>query len=199
MADYVNQNNSANVSTTKGVKGGYIFRAALDATDIPTDENFTTWTPTDAWINLGYIPEDGFTESVEFGDTTELRDINQDSVDTSVGAATETLSVGLMEINARALSTQYGTSNVEDSSGVITVEHDWSNSGESFQFALLLLLKNGRKWVKHVRNGKVTGLGEFTGNATTAAMRQITITYSKTEGGDAGCVDYIESTDTSSQ
>lgn len=195
MADYANANNSANVSTTRGVKGGYFFRAPIGTTDIPTAENFTTWKPTDAWVNLGYIPEDGFTEAVEFGDTTELRDINQDSVDTSVGAATETLAIGLMEVNARALSTQYGSANVTDENGVITVEHDWGEA-TGYMYALLLLLKSGRKWVKFVRNAKVTGLGEFTGNATTAAQRQITLTYSKDESGNAGCVDYIESTDT---
>lgn len=197
MADYANANNSANVSTTRGVKGGYLFRAATTNTDIPTNANFTTWVPTDAWVNLGYIPEDGFTEGVEFGDTTELRDINLEAVDTSVGAATETLQVGLMEINARALGTQYGASNVTDASGVITVEHDWTNTGTAYQFAMLLLLKNGRKWVKFIRNGTVTALGEFTGNATTAAQRQITITYASDSNGNAGCVDFIESNDTS--
>lgn len=195
MADYVNANNSANVSTTRGVKGGYFFRAPIGTTDLPTAQNFTTWVPSDAWENLGYIPEDGFTEAVEFGDTTELRDINQDSVDTSVGAATETLAIGLMEVNARALSTQYGSANVTDENGVITVEHDWGEA-TGYMYALLLLLKNGRKWVKLVRNAKVTGLGEFTGNATTAAQRQITLTYSKDASGNSGCVDYIESTDT---
>lgn len=195
MPDYANANNSANVSTTRGVKGGYILMADIDNTDIPTSSNFTTWVPSNAWKNLGYISEDGFTEGVEFGETTELRDINQDSVDTSVGAATETLAFTLMEINARSLAMQYGEDNVTDASGVITVEHDWSNQPESGQFVLLLLLKNGRKWVKFVRCGKLTALGEFTGNATTAAQRQATLTYSNASDGSAGCVDYIESND----
>lgn len=196
MADFANANNPANVSTTRGVKGGYLFMAATTNIDIPTSDNFTSWTPSNTWENLGYIPEDGFTEGVEFGDTTELRDINLDSVDVSTGAATETLQIGLMEINARALKAQYGADNVTDSSGVITVEHDWGNAGNSYQFAMLLLLKNGRKWVKFIRNAKVTALGEFTGNASTAAQRQITLTYAKDESGNAGCVDYIESNDT---
>ena len=196
MADYENANSSANVSTTRGVKGGYLFRAPIGTTDLPTSGNFTTWVPTNAWVNLGYIPEDGFTEGVEFGDTTELRDINLDSVDVSTGAATETLQVGLMEVNARSLGTQYGTANVTDSSGVITVEHDWGEA-TAYMYAMLLLLKNGRKWVKLIRSAKVTALGEFTGNATTAAQRQITLTYSNDTNGNPGCVDFIESNDTS--
>lgn len=196
MADFANPNNTANVSTTRGVVGGYFLSAPIDNTDVPTAQNFKTWTPSNAWLNQGYVPEDGFTEGVEFGDTTELRDINLDVVDTDTGGATETLQIGLMEINARALKTIYGSDNVTDASGVITVEHDWSNAGEAHMFVLLLLLKNGRKWVKFIRNGKVTAVGELTGNKTTAAQRQVTITYAKDTEGNAGCVDFIESTDT---
>lgn len=195
MADYANPNNTANVSTTRGVVGGYFFSAPTSTTDVPTASTFTSWVPSDAWLNQGYIPEDGFTEGVEFGDTTELRDINLDVVDTDTGGATETLQIGLMEVNARALATIYGDSNVTDTGGTITVEHDWSNAGEAHMFALLLLLKNGRKWVKLIRNGKVTAVGELTGNKTTAAQRQVTITYSKDANGNAGCVDFIESND----
>lgn len=196
MADYANPNNTANVSTTRGVVGGYFFRAPIGTTDVPTALTFKTWKPSDAWENQGYIPEDGFTEGVEFGDTTELRDINLDVVDADTGGATETLQIALMEVNARSQKTIYGDDNVTDASGVITVEHDWSNAGKASMFALLLLLKNGRKWVKLIRNGKVTGVGELTGNKTTAAQRQITITYAKDTDGNAGCVDFIESTDT---
>ena len=196
MADYANANNAANVSTTRGVVGGYFFSAPIGTADIPTAANFTTWVPTDAWYNQGYVPEDGFTEGVEFGDTTELRDINLDTVDAEVGGATETLQIGLMEVNSRAFKTIYGDANVTDASGTITAEHDWSNAGTAHMFALLLILKNGRRWVKLIRNGKVTGVSEFTGNRTTAAQRTVTITYSKDNNGNAGCVDYIESNDT---
>lgn len=195
MANYANENSAANVSTTRGVKGGYLFKAPIGTEDLPTAENFKTWVPSDAWINQGYIPEDGFTESVEFGDTTELRDINLDVVDSSTGGATETMQVGLMEINSRALATEFGSANVTDAKGVITVEHDWSQLDESFMWAFLLLLKNGRKWVKLIRQGKVTEVGEFAGNATTAAQRTVTITYVKPDGANA-CVDFIESNDT---
>ena len=196
MADYANPNNAANVSTTRGVAGGYFFSAPIGTEDIPTAENFMTWKPSDAWSNQGYVPEDGFTEGVEFGDTTELRDVNLDTVDTDTGGATETLQIALMEINARSLATIHGKDNVTDENGVITVEHDWSKAGEAAMYVLLLLLKNGRKWVKLVRNGKVTAVGEFTGNKTTAAQRQITLTYSKDANGNSGCADYYESTDT---
>ena len=195
MADFANKNNADNVSTTRGVAGGYFLSAAKGVEDIPTKDNISTWKPSDAWENQGYVPEDGFTEGVEKGDETQLRDINLDVVDSSSGGATETLTIGLMEQNARSLSTQYGHENVTDEDGVIVVEHDWSKADETRAYVLLLLLKNGRKWIKFIPEGKVTALSEFTGNATTAAQRQVTITYLK---GDAhpGCIDIMESNDT---
>ena len=195
MADFANANSAENVSTTRGVVGGYFFRAPIDVADLPTAANFATWTPADAWVNLGYIPEDGFTEGVEFGDTTELRDINLDVVDSSQGGATETLTVTLMEMNARALAAEFGTANVTDAAGVITVNHDWSKLDETYAYAMLLVLKNGRRWVKFIPKGKVTSVGEFTGNATTAAQRQIVLSYIKPDNS-AACIDYIESNDT---
>lgn len=185
-------NNSANVSTTRGVQGGYIFRAATTATG-PSSYN---WTPSTGWECLGYIPEDGFTESVSSDDSTTLRDINLDIVDEAAGSYTETLEVGLMEIAANPLKAIYGSQNVTDSAGLLKVEHNWGKSDETMQYALLLLLKNDRKWVKHIPQAKVTERGDFTGNKTTAASRTITLTYLNDSTGK-GCIDYIESTETS--
>ena len=189
---YTGSNMKENVSTTRGVQGGYIFRAATTVADVPTD---SSWTPSDAgWLCLGYIPEDGFTEGVSKDGGDALRDINLDTVDYAAGTATETLQVGLMEVNSRALGTIYGHANVTDADGTITVEHNWSNADEERQYVLLLLLKNGRKWVKYIPDGKVTEVAELTGSATTAASRVVTITYI-TDANGKGCYDWIESND----
>lgn len=188
-------NNKANVSTTRGVKGGYFFSAALGTTDVPTKANFASWTPTSAWENQGYIPEDGFTESVSTDGGGELRDLNLDTVDYMDGSHTESVQVAFMEMAKNALSTQYGHSNVTDEDGVIEVQHNWAQAEEHRMYAFLLLLKNGRKWVKYIPDGKVTELGDFTGNKTTAAQRQATITYIVDDDG-VGCFDWIESTET---
>lgn len=188
-------NNKANVSTTRGVKGGYFFSAALGTTDVPTKANFASWTPTSAWENQGYIPEDGFTESVSTDGGGELRDLNLDTVDYMDGSHTESVQVAFMEMAKNALATQYGHSNVTDENGVIEVQHNWAQAEEHRMYAFLLLLKNGRKWVKYIPDGKVTELGDFTGNKTTAAQRQATITYIVDDDGN-GCFDWIESTET---
>ncbi len=188
-------NNKANVSTTRGVKGGYFFSAPVGTTDVPTAANYKTWTPGSSWENQGYIPEDGFTESVSSDGGGDLRDINLDTVDTMDGGHTETVQVAFMEMGYAALATQYGHLNVTDANGTIEVKHNWGNAGETRMYAFLLLLKNGRKWVKFIEEGKVTELGDFTGNKTTAAQRQATITYLVDEDGN-GCTDWIESNET---
>lgn len=188
-------NNKANVSTTRGVVGGYFFSAPIGTTDIPTAQNYKTWTPGNDWENQGYVPEDGFTESVSSDGGEELRDINLDVVDTSDGSYTETLNIGFMEIAKNPLSTQYGHSNVTDAGGNITVQHKWSAASENRMYALLLLLKGDRRWVKFIPNGKVTELDDLTGNKTTVATRNVTITYNTDENG-VGCYDYIQSTET---
>ena len=51
------KNDVANVSTTRGVKGGYVFRAPL-GTPLPTDIR-TPLNP-DVWVNIGFVASDGF-------------------------------------------------------------------------------------------------------------------------------------------
>lgn len=196
MPTIANPNNKANVSTTRGVVGGYCFSAATTATGAPTKATFKSWTPGTGWENQGFIPEDGFTESVSRDGGDALRDINLDVVDYAGGSSTETLTFGLMEMNARSLGTEFGHDNVTDASGTIEVQHNWSQAEEERQYVLLLLLKNGRKWVKYIPAAKVTEVGDLTGNATTAAAREVTLTYTTDENG-VGCYDWIESNDTS--
>lgn len=184
-------NNKMNVSTTRGVQGGYFFSAPTTTTDVPTLANFATWAPGEDWECLGYIPEDGFTESLSQDGNTELRDINLDIVDSAAGSFTETLEVGLMEIGANALAAQYGHENVTEAAGGITVEHNWGNSEEERSYAMLLLLKGTRRWVKYIPRAKRTELGDFTGNKTTAASRTITLTYLNNNAG-TGCIDFIQ-------
>ena len=110
-------------------------------------------------------------------------------------SVTETITVGLMEIKKHALGTVYGHANVTDAGGVIEVKHNWGNADEHYQYVFLLLLKNDRAWTKYIPDGKVTELGDLTGNKTTAAMREVTITY-LTDANGNGCFDWYDSTET---
>ena len=74
-------NNKKNVSTTRGVKGGYVFSAPVGTVGAPTKNNFkasdwlTNGEPPAGWECLGFMPEDGFTESVSRDSGESLRDV----------------------------------------------------------------------------------------------------------------------------
>lgn len=189
-------NNKANVSTTRGVRGGYFLSAPIGTADVPTKATFDTWSPTAAWENQGYVVEDGLTESVSRDGGDALRDINLDHVDDTVGTYTETVQVGLMEVAKNPLATIYGHDNVTDEGGTIEVDHNWSQADEERMYVFLLLLKDGRKWVKFIPDGKVTEREDLTLNATTVAQRSVTISYLTDDNG-SGCKDWIESNETS--
>lgn len=185
-------NDKSNVSTTRGVKGGYFLSAPKGTTDVPTKTSFASWTPGTDWENQGYVVEDGITESVSADGGEDLRDINLDVVDTTQGSHTETVQVGLMEVAAAPLATIYGHQNVSEADGTIEVAHNWSQADEERMYVFLLLLKNGRKWVKYIPAGKVTEIDDLTLNATTVAQRAVTITYLTDSQGN-GCFDWIQS------
>ena len=191
------QNNKDNVSTTRGVKGGYLFSAPLGTAGAPTKATYKIWGQSipDGWENQGYIPEDGFTEASEMESGDPIRDINLDTVDQADGSTTETVTVAFMEMAKAPLGTLYGHDNVTDEDGTLEVRHNWGNTGEHRQYVFLLLLKNGRIWVKYIPDGKVTSIGDLTANKTTVAQREATITYNSDETG-SGCYDWIESNET---
>ena len=113
------KNETKNVSSTKGVKGGYIF-VAPTGTTLPTDIKTNL---AEAFLNLGFISEDGYTESEET-DANELKDMNGDLMDSATTSRVESAKLTLAEIKAQTLKVMYGADNVTDLDGVITVEHN---------------------------------------------------------------------------
>ena len=88
------KNETKNVSSTKGVKGGYIF-VAPTGTTLPTDIK-----------------------------ANELKDMNGDLMDSATTSRVESAKLTLAEIKAQTLKVMYGADNVTDLDGVITVEHN---------------------------------------------------------------------------
>lgn len=179
-------NNVANVSTTKGVSGGYFFSAPSTAT-VPTD--FSTALPSD-FVCLGYISEDGVTESIET-DTTNLKDMNGDDVYVATSSRTETITATLLEVAAAPLKEIYGQDMVEvDQSGNITAKHGGHTSPKRV-YVLELVLRDGRQWRQVVPAGQVTEVGELSLAAGEGAGRQVTITCNVDSTG-VSVYDYIE-------
>lgn len=188
MADYT-PNDTTNVSVGKGVQGGYAFSAPITAT-LPTG---TDWEPTDEYVNLGYISEDGIVSSISTSAST-IPDMNGDTVITTNSGRSETFALTLMEQKRDTLAEVYGQSNVTDEDGVLTVLHN-SKDHEARVYVFALLLRDNRKMFTVVPNGQVTEIGDLTYNSSTVAARQITISALPDENGNS-VIDYIQSTET---
>ena len=186
-----NTNNQANVSAGKGVKGGYIFVAPAGTT-LPPDIKTNL---AEAFLNLGFISEDGYTESEET-DANELKDMNGDLMDSATTSRVESAKLTLAEIKAQTLKVMYGAENVTDLDGVITVEHN-GNKDEAWSIVLELVLRNGRRWRKVVPSAKLSELDDLKLAVSEIAGRQITLKYLVDSDGNT-CYDYIESTETAS-
>ena len=182
-------NNTDSVSSAKGVKGGYIFRAPVGTT-LPTDIE-TTLDP--AFKVLGFISEDGYVESLET-DSEDIVDMNGDLMDSPQTSRVESAQFTLAEIKAETLKVQYGDENVTDANGVISVKHN-GDSVTTSAYVLELLLKNGRRWRKVVPKGQSSELDDLTIAVGELCARAITMKYLTDDQGNT-CYDYFESTET---
>lgn len=184
-----NTNNQANVSSAKGVKGGYIFSAPV-GTSLPTDIK----TQLDqAFKCLGFISEDGYVESIN-EDDDDINDMNGDVMDSTNSKRVESAQLTFAEIKAATLKRQYGDANVTDENGLIAVKHN-ADSHDVFAYVLELVLKNGRRWRKVVPKGKSSELDDLTIASSELCQRALTMKYLTDEQGNT-CYDYYESTET---
>ena len=194
-------NNKANVSTVRGHKGGYLFSAPLGTPGAPTKNSFhpEDWLdngePPAGWENLGYIPEDGITESYNIDSGEDINDINLDAVDGTDGKVEETLTVAFMETKKHTLGTKFGHANVTDADGVLEAKHNWGNAGEHYQYVFLLIMKNDRYWTKYIPDAKVSSLADLSMRKTSVAQHEVTLKYLTDEDG-TGCYDWYDSTET---
>lgn len=186
-------NNTANVSVGKGVKGGYFFSAPV-GTELPTAFDTTAESLDAAFVNLGYISDDGFENEID-QDSDTFQDINGDTIESGNSSYTETVTLTLVEQKKDTLSEEYGHGNVTDENGQITVKHN-SLPKDRRSYVLLLLLKDGRRQTTVIPEGQVTEVGSKQYSSTELVGREITITCFPDGNGD--CVlDYIQSTETS--
>lgn len=181
-------NNVDNVSSTKGVEGGYIF-AAPAGTALPTDIKTAKDT---AFKCLGFLSEDGYTETAE-SDTEDFTDMNGTLMDTAKTGNVESGQFTLAEIMTDTLSFMYGSENVSTADGIITVKHN-GNNDDVWSLILELVLKNGRRWRKVVPKVKLSELDDLTLAVGELAGRASTVKYLADESGNT-CYDYYESTE----
>lgn len=199
-------NDTKNVSTGKGIAGGYLFSAPRTAANLALVLTLSDFTVklTDAFANLGYVASEGINEA-ESVDTNTDTDMNGDAINTSRSNRVETERFKLVEVKKDSLAEQYGHSNVTDASGLITVHHN-NDEREHRIYVAELVLKDGRRWRKVIPDGQVTEVSDLAISSTELVGREVTVTcnaYTYTTGTGSSAkthvdtvIDYIESTET---
>ena len=171
-------NSTDNVSTGKGVAGGYLFSTPKPATAEALDTLITGLLAmgelSDSFSNMGYVANDGLTESESKSTSTET-DMNGDTIYTTSSDRTETWKVRLVEMKrAATLKAIYGDSNVSGTTPLVA-QHNNDDNPE-LVWVLELALKDGSRARKVMPLGQVTERGDMTINSTTLLGREITIT-----------------------
>ena len=164
-------NTIGNVTTGKPKVSGAVYRAPLGST-LPTD---STTDLDAAFICLGYISEDGVTNSKSW-DSNGVHAWGGDTVLNTESNHEDTFSFTMIEAtNAEVLKTAYNDDNVEVSdAGMITV-HVNSDEHDGAVYVIDTLLTNGGTKRMVIPEGKITSLGEITYNDTDPTGYNITL------------------------
>lgn len=179
-------NNTANVSPVKGIKGGYLFSAPAGTT-LPT-----TAAPTldAAFVNLGYIPEDGAPNFSDEISSTTYKDINGQTIAVDKESEEESFTITLCEIKPDVWKEYYGQDNVTVSSDgkTMTAFHKGADTS-SRVYVFLMQLKDGRKWCRVVPEGVVSSLGD---EAPFDGIYSRELTYDCLTTDNGSMIDYVE-------
>ena len=183
-------NNVQNVSNAKGVAGGYVF-VAPKGTTLPTD--YSTALPNNTYKNLGFVSSEGIDPNEDMN-VTRFTDMNGDMVYTAVSERVETFTMTFIEVMLDVLSTLYGSANVTESNGVITVKHKTIELPE-YVFVFELVLRDGRRWRRILPCGQVTSREER--NLVSSELFGYQAEVTANQGADgATVIDYIQSSAT---
>ena len=120
--------------------------------------------------------------------------MNGDMVYTAVSGRVETFTMTFIEVMAYVLSTLYGSANVAESSGVITVKHKTIELPE-YVFVFELVLRDGRRWRRILPCGQITSRDER--NLVSSELFGYQAEITANQGADgATVIDYIQSSAT---
>ena len=181
-------NNSANVTAGTPKVGGAFFHAPL-GTDLPTDAK----TALDAaFKNLGYISEDGLTESTSI-DTSTVKAWGGDVVMVNQTGKTTTFSLTLIEaLNEEVQKYTHGADNV---TGNLTTGMTVKNASGELEPEVLVVeqIMNGNVLKRTViPNGKITDIGDISYKDGEPVGYNVTITASVDSTGTASYDYYIK-------
>lgn len=184
-------NNSANVTTGKPKKTGAIFRApqgtTLPQTSIDSLDN--------AFVLLGYVSEDGLTNS-NSPESATIKAWGGDTVLTTQNEKNDTFTFKLIEaLNPEVLKTVYGDANVTGtltSTGGITVEANADELPVS-SWVIDMIVNGG--YIKRIiiPAGKVSEIGDIEYTDEDAVGYELTVSCFPDEDGNTH-IEYINVT-----
>lgn len=150
------QNNANAVTVGKPQVAGAL-SAAPTSTPLPTD---ATTAINAAFVKLGYVSEDGLTNSVET-DTEEIKAWGGDTVLTVRTSRTETFQwTFIQSLDKDVLAEVYGQDNVTEKSGAITVLHNGKAMPRRAYVIEMLMTGNKVKRIV-VPNAEITEVGDI--------------------------------------
>ena len=165
-------NNAEYVTAGKPKKGGAIFRAPL-STPLPTN---ATDPLDDAFENVGYISEDGVTNS-NSPTAEDLKAWGGDTVLSLQTAKPDTFKFGMLEtMNKSTLSTVYGDENVSgDLEEGLTIVAN-SNDMKEYAYVIEMALKNNVVKRIVIPDAKISAIDDITYKDGGAVAYNITLT-----------------------
>lgn len=172
--------NVANVTAGKPKIGGAIFVAPIGST-LPTD---ATTALDAAFVGLGYVSEDGLTQSIT-RDSEAIKAWGGDTVMTTQTDFAETFSFKLIEaLSVDVKKVIFGDSNVTGNltNGITTITNSKELPAKVF---VIEMVQNSAIVRKVIPNGKITELGDIVYSDGEAVGYEPTITALPDASGNA--------------
>jgi len=165
--------------------GAAVYAAPL-GTALPTS---ATASLNAAFVDLGWVSEDGVTNSIS-REVTKHRAWGGEVVKVTQDNYTETVRLTLLESSAEVLSVVYGDDNVTESGDTITVEHSRLMLGR--QSFVIDFIDGDRAGRIVVREGQVTELGDVVYVHRDLTRYEITVDVFKPEAAANAVVAYFD-------
>ncbi|WP_298047736.1 hypothetical protein [uncultured Bifidobacterium sp.] len=162
-------NNKKNTSLGKPMANGMVYVAPA-GTALPTD---ATTALADTYKTVGFISEDGITNSIDT-DTTTVTDAGGTTVINEISSYSETYQFAMMETQADALGVRFETANVKTDGDKLTVDHKMP-TGESRVYVFEILMTGNKVKRIVVPDGTVSEFGDTQYHAGDAIVYDVTI------------------------